>query len=191
MHRKMKFQGLQMVWVWTFRSLVHQNNSLWEVVKLKKMFQKNEVVTGKTPFFVLTILFVLTLSSDMSIMYENSHFKEYRYLVIQVIHHISVFLSCWKTEKSIDSSKIRYYWFSKQCSIWEIDMFLWNIFFQTFSVLEIWNWFSVKWKRFSNEKEFSYITDTSELSLETNIMVSTKNGVLPVTTSFFETFFPA
>ena len=51
------------------------------------MFQKNEAVTGKTPFFVLTILFALTLSSDMSIMYENSHFKEYRYLK-KVIHQI-------------------------------------------------------------------------------------------------------
>ena len=35
-----------------FGSLVHQINSVEEVLKLKQNFQKNKVVTGKTPFFV-------------------------------------------------------------------------------------------------------------------------------------------
>ena len=35
-----------------FGSLVHQINSVEEVLKLKQNFKKNKVVTGKTPFFV-------------------------------------------------------------------------------------------------------------------------------------------
>ena len=35
-----------------FGSLLHQINSVEEVLKLKQNFQKNKVVTGKTPFFV-------------------------------------------------------------------------------------------------------------------------------------------
>ena len=47
--------------------------------KLKQNFKKNKVVTGKTPFFlivhfVLIILFVLTLASDMAVLYENDAF---------------------------------------------------------------------------------------------------------------------
>ena len=34
------------------------------ILKLKQDFQKNKVITGKTPFFVLPILFVLTLVSN-------------------------------------------------------------------------------------------------------------------------------
>ena len=45
-------------------------------IKLKQNFQKNEVVICKTPLFVigpfvLTILFVLTLASDMAVLYGN------------------------------------------------------------------------------------------------------------------------
>ena len=36
------------IWV-----VVHQINSLEEVLKLKQNFQKNKVITGKTPFFVI------------------------------------------------------------------------------------------------------------------------------------------
>ena len=36
-----------------FGSLVHQINSLKEVLKLKQNLQKNKIVTGKTPFFVI------------------------------------------------------------------------------------------------------------------------------------------
>ena len=48
--------------------------------KLKQNFKKNKVVTGKTPFFlivhfVLIILFVLTLASDMAVLYENDAFQ--------------------------------------------------------------------------------------------------------------------
>ena len=39
--------------IWTFASLVHQINSFLEVPKLKQTFQKNKVVTGKTPLFVI------------------------------------------------------------------------------------------------------------------------------------------
>ena len=35
------------------RSLVYQINSLPEVLKLKPYFQKNEEVTGKSPFFAI------------------------------------------------------------------------------------------------------------------------------------------
>ena len=33
--------------------MLHQINSLHEVLKLKQNFRKNKVVTGKTPFFVI------------------------------------------------------------------------------------------------------------------------------------------
>ena len=52
-HRQIKLQRLQKVGIWVFGSLVHRINSLKEVLKLKQNFQKNEVVTGKTPFFVI------------------------------------------------------------------------------------------------------------------------------------------
>ena len=53
--------------------VIGTSNQLFEdVIKLKQNFQKNKVVvTGKSPFlwyvyFVLTILFVLTLASDIA-----------------------------------------------------------------------------------------------------------------------------
>ena len=59
-----------------FRSLEHQNNSLYEILKLKENFQTNKVITGKNPFFVIglfcTILFVLALASDMTVLYGNA-----------------------------------------------------------------------------------------------------------------------
>ena len=42
------------MWLWTCRWLVHQINSLYEVLKLEQNFRKNKVVTGKTPFFVIS-----------------------------------------------------------------------------------------------------------------------------------------
>ena len=48
-----QIKHLQKVWVWTFGSLVHQINSLKEVLKLKQNFHKNKVVTGRTSFFVI------------------------------------------------------------------------------------------------------------------------------------------
>ena len=50
-HRQVKPQRLQKVRIWTFGLLVHQINSLQEVLKLKLNFQKNKVFAGKTPFF--------------------------------------------------------------------------------------------------------------------------------------------
>ena len=47
-HPQIKFQRL-----WAFGSLVHQNNSLWEVRKPEQNFQKERVVTGKTPLFMI------------------------------------------------------------------------------------------------------------------------------------------
>ena len=49
---------------------------------MKQTFQKNKVVTSKTPFsvilceshIVVTILFVLTLASDMAVLNENDAF---------------------------------------------------------------------------------------------------------------------
>ena len=48
------------------------NMDIWEVPKLKKKKKKRKlVVTGKTPFFVLPILFVLTLASDRAVLKGN------------------------------------------------------------------------------------------------------------------------
>ena len=60
--------------------MVHQINSLLEVLKLKNKFQKNKVVTIKTAFFVVgsfctSILFVLTLASDKATFYRNVLFS--------------------------------------------------------------------------------------------------------------------
>ena len=57
-------------------SLVLQINSLEGVLKLTQNFQKKKVDTGKTPFFVIGpfcthILFALTLTSDMAVLYGN------------------------------------------------------------------------------------------------------------------------
>ena len=48
-----KLQHLQKVGICAFGSVVHQINSLYKVLKLKQNFQKNKVVTGKTPFLVI------------------------------------------------------------------------------------------------------------------------------------------
>ena len=49
----MKLQRLQKVQIWAFRLLVQQINSLQGVLKLKQNIQKNKLVAGKTPFFVI------------------------------------------------------------------------------------------------------------------------------------------
>ena len=51
-HPKIKLQRLRKIRIWTFGSLVHQINSL-EVLKLEQIFQKNKVVAGRTPLFVI------------------------------------------------------------------------------------------------------------------------------------------
>ena len=53
-------------------------NSIKGVLKLKQIFQKNKVVTGKTPLFVIgpfSILFVLTLASDRTVLNGNGVFS--------------------------------------------------------------------------------------------------------------------
>ena len=45
-HRQIKLQPLQKVQIWAFESLVHQINSLYEVLKLKQNFQKDKEVIG-------------------------------------------------------------------------------------------------------------------------------------------------
>ena len=52
-HPKIKLQPLRKIRIWTFGSLIHQINSIYEVLKLEKIFQKNNVATGKTPLFVI------------------------------------------------------------------------------------------------------------------------------------------
>ena len=50
----MKLQHLQKVEIWAFGLLVQQINSLWEILKLKRNFQKIKVLTtGKSPFFLI------------------------------------------------------------------------------------------------------------------------------------------
>ena len=50
--RQIKLQRLQKVGIRAFEPFIHQMNSLEEILKLKQNFQKNKVVTSKTPFFV-------------------------------------------------------------------------------------------------------------------------------------------
>ena len=52
-HRQRRLQRLQKVRIWAFGSLVHQINSLEEVIKLKQNLQKNKVVTCKTLFSLI------------------------------------------------------------------------------------------------------------------------------------------
>ena len=53
-HRQIKFQRLRKVQIWPCGLLVPQINPLDEVLKLKQNVQKSKVVTGKTPFFVIS-----------------------------------------------------------------------------------------------------------------------------------------
>ena len=55
-HPKIKLQRLQKIRIWTLGSLVHQINSFLKVLKLKQIFQKNKVVTSRTPLFVIGLL---------------------------------------------------------------------------------------------------------------------------------------
>ena len=52
-----------------------------KVLKLKQNLKKNEVIAGKFPFFAIGrfcthyILFVLTMASDMTVVYGNDAFS--------------------------------------------------------------------------------------------------------------------
>ena len=46
-HRQIKLQRFQKVRFWTFGLLVHQIDSLQEVLKLKQNFRKNEAVENE------------------------------------------------------------------------------------------------------------------------------------------------
>ena len=74
--------------IWTLGSLVHQINSFSEVLKLKQVFQKNKVVPGKTPLFVIGP-FVLTLASDRAVLNGNDVFSN---LVVSSKKRYSSFL---------------------------------------------------------------------------------------------------
>ena len=52
-HPKIKLQRLRKMRIWRFGLLAHQISSIQEVLKLKQIFQKNKVVTAKTPLFVI------------------------------------------------------------------------------------------------------------------------------------------
>ena len=51
---RLKIQRLRKIGVWIFGSLLHRINSFKEILKLKQIFQKNKIVTGKTPLFVIS-----------------------------------------------------------------------------------------------------------------------------------------
>ena len=63
----------------TFGWLVCQTISLYDVLKLKQIFQRKKLVTGKTPFFVIgpfcTPYSILTLASDRLALYGNVAFS--------------------------------------------------------------------------------------------------------------------
>ena len=73
-HPKIKLQRSQKIWIWTLGSLVHQINSFQEVLKQEKIFQKNKVVTGKTPLFVIG-LFCSCHSICLNIGFWQSSFE--------------------------------------------------------------------------------------------------------------------
>ena len=52
-HPKIQLQLLRKIQILTFWSLVHQINSFQEVLKLGQIFQKNQVVPGKTLLFMI------------------------------------------------------------------------------------------------------------------------------------------
>ena len=78
-HRQIKLQRLQKVGIWAFGSLVHQTNSLQEVLKQKQYFRKNKVVTRKTPFFVIGP-FCTDYSIIVLILYYYFQYSHYSYL---------------------------------------------------------------------------------------------------------------
>ena len=55
-HGQIKLQHLKKVRIWTFGWLVHQINSIYEILKPKQNLKKNKVVTGKTSFLVTGLL---------------------------------------------------------------------------------------------------------------------------------------
>ena len=51
---KSKLQRSRKIQIWTFGSLVHQINSFQKIIKVEQIFQKNKVVTGKSPLFIIS-----------------------------------------------------------------------------------------------------------------------------------------
>ena len=58
------------IWV-----VVTTNELFLRVLKLKQNFQKNKYLLAKLSSFVVTILFVLSLASDMAVWYGNDAFS--------------------------------------------------------------------------------------------------------------------
>ena len=93
-YSQIKPQRLQKVAIWAFGSFVHQINSLKEVLKLKQNFQKNKLVTGKTPFFAIGPFFThhsICLNTDFwyCILYGNNAFSIF---MLSTKKHYSSFL---------------------------------------------------------------------------------------------------
>ena len=79
-HRQTKRQRLQKVRIWAFGSLLYQINSLYEVLKLKQNLQETKQLLAKLRslrqvHFILTILFVLILASDIAVLNGNDAFS--------------------------------------------------------------------------------------------------------------------
>ena len=64
--------------IWAFGSLVHQKSiRLKEVLKLKNIFRKRKVVTGKTHFFMIGPFCTSSfyLASNIAVLYGNDAFS--------------------------------------------------------------------------------------------------------------------
>ena len=78
-HCQTKLQRLQKVRIWTSGSLVNRINPLQEILKLKQDFQKikyswqNSVLCDRSILY--SPFFVLTLVSDMVVLYGNDAFS--------------------------------------------------------------------------------------------------------------------
>ena len=79
-HREMKLQRLQKVQIWAFGLLVQKSTLYKRFLNWNKIFKKIKQLLAKIRFlrqvhFVVTILFVLTFASDMTIFYGNDAFS--------------------------------------------------------------------------------------------------------------------
>ena len=122
-----------------------------------------------------------------------------------VKHSFSLWLSLKPNRKSTDSSKRRYSAFSKCPSVWEIDMFLLEIF-TIFNILTLHQIFWIT-KNFFKKLEYVFLVESIKIEnatlpyktalSEANIKkiewrvqngAITRNGVFSVTTLFFWKF---
>ena len=109
---QIKLLGFGKMWKCTFRSLVHQINSLYEVLNLKQNFPENQVATGKNfllfckVHFVIRILFVSRLAFDRANLYRYIAFSLLVLSTKKLLKRICVFQKiCFKV-KILKMSKI-------------------------------------------------------------------------------------